>query len=455
MTTNDQTPKWLDELQQKSWEPEILLSGIVLYGMFKMPELLDQGLVFFKSYIFGQTSDVDNLVVVLKVGVYWLITGLILHLISRGIWVGMVGLSYTFDKGISAQNLNYQGKFKDKIQRIPSFQRIIINLEKICSSLFSVSFMLFMVMIGAYLYLFVLLLLPFFITLLITNNWDHVAMQVFQHYAKVILAVGLVGMLDFVTVGYFRRFKWIARIYWPVHLLISTLTLSRYYRGIYYGLVSNLNKWYIFFFLLLFITTTFFAFDKVDDGSYPGEGLSRIQYWHNIRGVSAFSGYYDDQNSDLYSVRASIPSDIIRDNTIRLFIVADINFQDSLQVYEERKRQELQLDSLDRPRRSQKVINSFYRIFLDDSLLTNYPLKFHYKAHTHQYGYLIYIDISDLEKGLHEIAIKGDPEMFGERSFADIPFYRELRNYPEDSRNERIEQDTEEKLKALKPLLIN
>ncbi len=32
----NENPDWLDELQKKSWEPEILLSGIVLYGMFKM-----------------------------------------------------------------------------------------------------------------------------------------------------------------------------------------------------------------------------------------------------------------------------------------------------------------------------------------------------------------------------------------------------------------------------------
>jgi hypothetical protein len=455
MNQKDMTPKWLEELQQKSWEPEILLSGIVLYGMFKMPELLDQGLIFFKSYIFGQTSDVDNLVMVLKVAIYWLIAGLVLHLISRGIWVGMVGLSYTFDQGINTDNLNYQGKFKDKVNRIPKFQTIIVNLEKICSSLFSVSFMLFMVMIGAYFYLFILLLLPFFSILFMTNNYDHWAMEVFEYYTIVLIVFGLLGMLDFITVGYFRRFKWIAKVYWPIHRLISFLTFSRYYRGIYYGLVSNVNKWYIFLFLLIFTVTTFFAFDTVDDGSFPGEGYSRLKFWHNRIGVSAFSGYYDDQNSELYSVRASIPSDIVTNNTLRLFIVADINFQDSLEAMTKREPLKTELDSLPTREKSHKLISSFYRVVLDDSVVNDYPLKFHYKSHTHQFGYLVYLDITNLQKGMHTLSIKGPEKMFGDRTFASIPFYREYPIYTGTMSTGKQNEDDGDQLKSLKPLMIN
>ena len=452
---NQETPTWLEELQQRSWEPEILLSGIVLYGMFKMPELLDQGLVFFKSYIFGQTSDVDNLVAVLKVGIYWLITGLVLHLISRGIWVGMVGLSYTFERGVNVDRLDYQGKFKEKVSKIPRFQTIIINLEKICSSLFSISFMLFMAMLGAYIYLFVLLLVPFFIILFITNSWDHIAVEIFQYYSMGVVILGLISMVDFITLGYFRRFKWVAKIYWPIHRMISVLTLSRFYRGVYYGLVTNVNKWFIFIFLLLFTLTTFFAFGTFDDGTYPGEGFSRIKFWHNIRGQAAFSGYYDDQNKEIYSVRASIPSDIIIDNTLRLFIVADINLQDSLQKISERASVKPSLEGLSASEQSHKIISSFYRIFLDDSLISNYPLKFHYKSHTHQFGYLIYLDIETLDKGMHEIKIKGDSVMFGQRSFADIPFYREVRPYPIYSAPPQLPETEPKQLHSIKPLIVN
>ena len=61
---------------------------------------------------------------------------LILHLILRGLWTGVLGLSYVFPNGI-------------KIEKLPKSQRniiydkpdkLVIQLEKICSILFSFIF---------------------------------------------------------------------------------------------------------------------------------------------------------------------------------------------------------------------------------------------------------------------------------------------------------------------------
>ncbi len=454
MKDQNVTPKWLTQLQQKSWEPEILLSGIVLFGLFNMPELLDRSLIYFKTNIFGQTTDIDNMVTVLKLATYWLIGGLILHLVSRGVWVGMVGLSYTFPGGVDTSKLSYKGRFKNKVENIPTFQRIIMNLEKICSSLFSVSFMMFMVMIGAYLYIFIAALIPFFTILFITNSWDHWLMQVFGYYTVGIVVVGLLGIIDFLTLGYFRRFKGIAVIYWPFHKFISVLTLSRYYRGIYYGLVSNINKWYIFIGLTAFTLINIVAFDKVISGRSQGINFSRISLWHSTNGFSAFSGYYDDQNEDNYSIRASIPSDIIDENTVRLFIAANIGLEDSILAYQNRDGFDVEMDSLSRPAKSLELVRAFYHIYLDDSLVSGYPMRFHFKTHTRQMGYLVYLDITDLESGLHEISIGGPPSMFRDRRWAQIPFYRERRDIPFSS-NEPDKDEDEKGLRSVKPLIIN
>lgn len=87
MQPNQKTkaPAWLTELQQKSWEPEVLLSGIVLYGMLKMPGLLDDFAYFYKTNFRTGTTDIDTFVLMMKIAIYWLTGGLIAHLISRGI----------------------------------------------------------------------------------------------------------------------------------------------------------------------------------------------------------------------------------------------------------------------------------------------------------------------------------------------------------------------------------
>ena len=419
-------PKWLEDLQQRSWEPEILLSGIVLYGMFKVPALLDWFLTFFRQNIFGNTQDIDNLVALFKMGIYWLITGLILHLICRGIWIGMVGLSYTFPKGIRMDRISYREKFQNKVEKTSSYEEIVIRLEKISSALFSVSFMLFMSLIGGYLFFFLLVVIPFIVAFVYFDmRFSGSGFDVFQYWVLLILSIGILGLVDFVSLGYFRRFKWFAKIYWPLHRLISALTLSRFYRPIYYGLVTNFNKWVVFAFLLIFSFSSIFGAGRITDTLYPGDGYSRLTYWSRSLGYSAFSGYYDDQNVEVYSERAHIPSDIVNGDVLRLFVVGHI-------TYEENMTEHTPIDSLEKlyPDTSQTalhlmVVSEFFEVTLDDEPVSDLDWLFHYKSTLDQRGFLTYIDISDLPEGLHWIDVKGPEHMYN-FPFAVIPFYRDV-----------------------------
>lgn len=422
------TPKWLSELQQRSWEPEILLSGIVLYGMFKVPGLLDEFLIFFKLNIFGNSQDIDNLVALFKMGIYWLIAGLILHLICRGIWIGMVGLSYTFPNGIQKQKLNYQGKFNDKVNQTPSYELIVIRLEKISSSLFSISFMLFMSLIGGYLFFLALVVLPFTIIYIYFDiGFSGTFFEAFQIYVLVIVGLAVIALIDFISLGYFRRFRWFAKIYWPLHRFVSVLTLSRFYRPIYYGVVTNFNKWVFFGFLLIFTLISIFGAGSITDTTYPGDTYSRLELWGNTRGYMAYSGYYDDQNQELPSTRASIPSDIINGDVLRLFVVANITSEDVMTEH-------MSLDSLKEvyPDTASlalklKIAKSFFKVYLDDELVETGMWFSHYKYHTKQRGYLTYIDIGQFPEGTHMLKLTGSNN---EYPYAEIPFYRDITIFP-------------------------
>lgn len=433
-------PKWLEELQQKSWEPEILLSGIVLYGMFKVPDLLDAFLKFFELNIFGNSQDIDNLVALFKMGIYWLISGLILHLICRGIWIGMVGLSYTFPNGIRNDAVHYSGKFGDKVSKIPSYEQIVIRLEKISSALFSISFMLFMSLIGGYLFFLILVIVPFTTAYLYFDmGFEGPVFDAFQIYVFTIVIIGLIGLLDFVTLGYFRRFKWVAKIYWPLYRVISALTLSRFYRPIYYGLVTNFNKWVLFVFLLIFAFGSIFGTGSMVNTTYPGENYSKLTLWSTGRGYSAFSGYYDDQNEELASVWAQIQSDVVTGDVLKLFLVANISREDEALEY-------TNLDSLkeaypDTARAALElhVIKEYYKVKIDQKPIETEWL-YHYKYATKQRGYLTFINISELNEGLHKVSVSGPEE--DASSLAIIPFYRDLAIKPSTAKP-RGEKDDE------------
>lgn len=420
-------PQWLSELQQKSWEPEILLSGIVLYGMFQAPALLDQLLAFAKFNIWGNFTDLDNMIALLKVALYWLIFGLILHLISRGIWVGMVGLSFTFPNGINKAKLKLSPRFQKRVVELPPIQQIIINLEKLCSSLFSISFMMFMIIIGGYLFMLITLIIPVvsYIVYIGAQNINDSQEFGITIYAYVVLGLAFVGLFDFVTLGLLKRIGWLARIYDPLNRFISALSLARFYRPIYYTLITNYNKWKIGVFLAFFVFVSVFMMGNLaSGGAIPGESWTRLTFWSSSQDVGSYSGYYDDQNDDFHSVQAHIQSDIISENTIRLFTVLKIGLEDSIKRH-------CNYDSLIQLDTASHFVelhcaSEFFQVLLDDQPLDSLQWLFHYKQKTKQRGLLTYLDVTDLPKGMHALTIKGPDEMFPTRNFAVVPFYREL-----------------------------
>ncbi|MEM9326878.1 MAG: hypothetical protein AAGA85_14525 [Bacteroidota bacterium] len=419
----DITPDWLRSLQQRSWEPEILLSGIVIYGMFQVPKVLDRFLFYFQSNIDNVTNGVDILVAILKMGVYWLIIGLILHLICRGLWIGLVGLSYSFPRGIRPDRLRYQQKYQNRVLRIPDFQSIVMRLEHICSTVFSVSFLLFMSLLGVYLYFLLLFYAPLLVLFLIDNSviYGENAQKNMGIYLYVLLGVGAVGVLDFLTLGYFRRFKWYAFGFWPLYKVFSHVTLARYFRPTYYALVTNLNRWWIFGFLIFFSFTSFFGITSFQ-GSTPGDFFSRIYLWSDRQGEEAYEGHYQDKEA-VPSVQVQIPSDIIRDDVLRVFIPARIQYQDSLDKFMNYDSVlNITDESFDRGKYMLQQIASFYRLTLADSTFQT-QMYFQNNRRTDQRGYLTFLNIGYLPEGLYELEVSGPEHMYEDR-FAVVPFYK-------------------------------
>lgn len=419
------TPTWLQNLQQRSWEPEILISGIVLYGMFQVPSLLDELLFYFTENIDNLTNGGDILIAILKIGVYWLIIGLILHLISRGIWIGVVGLSYTFPDGIRTERLNFQAKYLNTINRIPSFERIILRLEHLCSTLFSISFLLFMSLLGVYLYMFLLFLCPILLLFFINSDLvlSDASTPYIDAYETALLVIGTIGIIDFVTLGYFRRFKLIATLFWPLAKLFSYVTLARYVRPTYYALVTNLNRWWIFGFLLAFLVISNFGINA-NQGSTPSEFFTRITVWSDAKGAEAFEGYYQDKTAARPSVNIQIPSDIIKDDVLKVFIPARIQYQDSLMKYikydsiMELSEEDLKIESY-----FLEQLAEFYTLSIDDSTFAT-KMYFQKNSATGQKGYLTYLNISYLTPGLYELKLSRPSEMYENPTMAIVPFYK-------------------------------
>ncbi len=419
MSENDsKIPKWLRDTQIRSWEPEILLSGIVLFGLFRVPGLLDDFLWYVKNNI-SATEDWDNFVSFMKVAVYWLITGLFLHLIARGLWIGLVGLSYVFPKGVNKEKLAFKYGFKNTILRIPFPVDSIERLERLCSSLFSIAFMLFMSIIGAYLYIFVVLFIPIIGFTLVTDYTVYDQPEWFDYYLFTVVIISAIYLLDFVTSGLLKRIPIFSKVYYPVHKVISTLTLSPIYRPIYYSLVSNFNRWWISLFYLVFFVSTITMAMKMNSSSGQVDNWTNIELFSRRTTHSIFSGYYEDRNVSYSSFNVQIPSDVIESNVLRVFININMDYHDRIKAsceYDSLSEVVNNLDSL-----KLSCVTNYYHLLLNDSLVTDYQMKFYNNQRTSQKGVLCYLDIRNLDMGYQELKLTRPDTS---RVISRVPFYR-------------------------------
>ena len=152
---NSKTPDWLLEVQNKSWEPEILISGITLTFVFVLSNYIYNfyGMLVQDYGVFDGIAKTSYRISVIAVTGLKII--LILHLILRGLWTGIVGMSYVFPGGVNQEKL-------PKSQRNIMYDKpdtLVIKLEKICSLLFSFIFSSIWIGIALFLYFIPLVIL--------------------------------------------------------------------------------------------------------------------------------------------------------------------------------------------------------------------------------------------------------------------------------------------------------
>ncbi|MEM7109827.1 MAG: hypothetical protein AAF519_16500 [Bacteroidota bacterium] len=419
-------PKWLEKTQHNSWEPEIFISGIVLFGLLQIPEYLDQFRFYFQREIYGFTTDIDNFVAVLITGIQWLTFGLVLHLFFRGIWIGLVGLSYVFPNGINKDSLKYKGKFQNRIDKIPDFTNQIIKLEKISSSIFSISYFLFMSILGGYAFFLTTIIGPIYLFFnfspysfsdLFTNPAIQTAIN---SYAYFVLGLGLIYMLDFLLLGFIKKSRYLSKIYYPLYKAVSFLTFSTLYRNIYYILISNFKKWKVILFIAFFIVITFFLASFHADGSSASYQFSQLEFYGTTTGHQLRASAYENFDGPFTGQRASIQSDIVKDDFLRLFVTHLSFFDDSVSTqcnYRELESQ-YETDSL-----KLACLSSFYQVQINDSSYNGLTWKFHYHSKSKHRGIITYIDIEDLGRGLHHLNI--GLSNWRNKTYQEIPFYKE------------------------------
>ena len=424
--------KLLKKLQEESWQLELIISGFAIFGLFTayptIAERVEESSNGKQVYNF-----VIYLVAQISCGI--LIFNLLLHVLLRGLWIGTLGLRYV-SGDIEYEELKYTEKFTKFLQKkVGSFDKYIATLENYCSIIFAISFLL----------IFYVLALTFtIIAISLIGNYiignDDLPNWISKAIGIPLLIFILIGMfltfIDFVTLGFLKKKKWLSKIYFPIYWFYSFITLSFLYRPLVYNFLDNkfgrrlsFTLVPIYFLILLGTSLRYYNSNYLDDDMSSST-------------ISANNKNYEDliKANNEFVKNPIIQSKVIREKYLKIFIPYSENIEDFVFSFNKTLKPEDDIrglgseisfnETFDFSKKDSltkeylKTFNIIYTIRIDS---TAYETEFIIgKSLKNKLGFETYIGIESLEQGKHLLKIKRkflrDQDTL-KRNIAEIPFW--------------------------------
>ena len=417
----DDKSSWLDRVRTNSWESEILIVGFVLIILLQTIDYFEvlQNNQFRLNSFWGGVSSVINsilipiIIYVLFISNYVLVISLSIYLIMRGFWVAVIGLSSVFPKGINVKKLNYSDYYKSKLEKY-DIDNYSIIIDKICSSIFSISFIIIMFIISLTFFfttIILLLLIVDEIDIMINshliNSW--IPSRILGSLIIIYLFLGFIHFMDFILLGPLKRIKWnwFTRYYSKIIKFYSIITLTRFYEILFYTFISRLKKRYIF----LFIISLIFLINFERNWSFYNAHL--FTEYVDTNKMFSFYKYEDKYEKHLQlsndkfasNYHIMIQSGVITDSFIELHIPYNPQLNYSIiNECEEMKGGKISNDQI------LNCIDDIYIILLDSINVGDLEWVFESHSYIERKGFFTVIDLSDLNKGRHNLIIHSNPK---------------------------------------------
>ncbi|MFC1564248.1 hypothetical protein ACFL6G_04890 [candidate division KSB1 bacterium] len=379
MNESKTTPQWLIDTQNKSWEPEILISGIMLTFLF----ILSKYVYNLHAMLIQDYGVFEKMVSILFTANTVILTGfkiiLIIHLVLRGIWTGYVGLSYVFPDGVKRENLPKSRK--DIIY--PGPETLVIKTEKVCSLLFS-----FIFLSMAFVLAFFILYTPI-ILLFILDLDPSLLRYIFMVFiAVVIVAVSILTILIEKSPR-FSEWKQKSETAFISH------ALTIYYTNI--GRIKTTVMFLIYFMIVISLSRP--EIDRFNFNNREGTDIIREA------GIVLINQdlYVDQRDMELRIPKATIQRFYVSDNKLGLFVSFYKEDSYTLKQLEIRrelmKKLEIKADTTGIP------LYRIYSISVGDSILPELKWYSTKNSQTGQKGITTAIEIGSLDIGYHELKI--------------------------------------------------
>ncbi len=403
--TRTDKPTWLLKLEQESWQAELIISGVAIFGSLQLPELIDHigewALIYF-------STDLGNFCYLFLMFLYLvagsLIFAFIIHFIFRAIWIGFIGLNSIFPEGIKNEGGIYSKIFMEKI-RVKYNQKNfgIEALDKLCSGIFG--FCTFIVLIS----------LTYIVSILIFYSLYALLSKFLSTESIELIAKGLftlISILAILTMVFtHKRFAENERIQHALYIFSTVGSLlffhifSRPLNYLSFLFSTNIElKKYLFYTSIILFFLFSFVFYKLRRSSniFLEDQIAFHKHFAKENAVSPeiYEEHLTENSPPIYS--ATIPSKLIEGQMMSVFIPI---FPNEKNVYSTFCGAYVPIETLSRAENKeaekQYYINcyqAYHRIYINNQLQDLELVKFIH-PHRSSEGVTTYIPTVDFIKG--------------------------------------------------------
>lgn len=361
---------WLEHLQKNSWEPEVIISGIILAFLFVIPSrFFELSVVLIQDYGLEHIP-ADLVFVYFSAIISFFKIFLVSHLVLRFLWAGMLGISYAFPEGVKKENLFKNSQNIDYQHPI----HYLIKLEAWCSMAYGLPISVVVPLVFITLYL--ILLIGIYL--------------VFDLNFEVVYVIFMVTLILFAVLSLAFK-KSAVRDYIGRSM---NGTVSAIYQ-------SNLGKWAFFLYsgVLVVLSIPLIYYDIRGFSQYRNEvNLDETEYnWPQE------SQYFEKYNTSgrRYGRVWTTTNQVGSSHMVLNLAYYERDAKDFPRMNELLQGEQ---DSL--PWKEVKEIPELYRVYLNDSLLHDLDWQRITSGVTGQKAFSTALTMENLPEGKHEIRVE-------------------------------------------------
>ena len=423
---------WLIDLGIQSWQAELVMSGLIVTGLFQMPDLfinwaetsiiqsgeLEQKFLFFASAFF-------------LIGIDCLVLFFGIHLLFRGIWIALLGLNSVYPDGIDAQSTNGMGqKYWQKAkEKYPDLTQYCVELDANCSLLFSLATVTIIVVSSLSIFILAIYQFVRFLTAYfpaIANHVLPIGIGVYASFLVVSLVVQYLGKKypDNPTVEKFiTGYGTVTGVAFSLYIFQKPIG---YITSIWTSNEKSKNNRY--FFLVACGVFGYFGGGQLgkSDAFYDFRADKYVTFNNKPHQILALN-YENLMGKEAQIYTPVIQSDVITEDFLKIFIPTiarekeRMNLKD-YSIWDRIRMKNAEKEAIDKDKF--EAYKQFNRIYINDVEQLNLDYQFYTHPQAEEKGLLVYVASEKFVKGRNILEIRKN--YFSEDSIqkiVKIPFF--------------------------------